>query len=142
MRALFIDARNDALVGGLAVVGFFAARYGWPKLDAYLALPTGLWIGYAGIDLALENIRLLMGEAPAPARREELLAIARKLPGIQDAHDLRAHFIGTLLQVHLHVAVDPNLTVRRSHDIGEGVRRRLEQESDVGSCAVHLDPGR
>ena len=44
-----MDARNDVLVGLLALVGYFVARYGWPSLDAWLALPIALWIGTSGV---------------------------------------------------------------------------------------------
>lgn len=139
LRALFVDARNDVAVGLVAVVGFFVARYGWPSLDAWLAIPVGLWVGWAGFDLARENIKLLMGEAPPEARREELLAIAREIPGVDSAHQLRARYHGLELDVLLHVVVDPDLTLRRAHDIGHAVERRLIAEDDVCHAVVHVD---
>ena len=53
VRALQVDARNDVLVGVLTILGFFAARYGWVGLDAWLALPVAAWIAASGIGLAL-----------------------------------------------------------------------------------------
>ena len=139
MQALAVDARNDVLINALSIVGFFVARFGWPAVDAFLAMPIALWIAYSGIELALDNIRLLMGEAPEMQRQNELLAIAGEVPGVLDTHDLRAHYIGTVLQLHLHVAVAPDLSVQAGHDIGEAVRERLESEHDVGVCSVHID---
>ncbi len=137
--ALFVDARNDTVANSVALAGFFAARYGWPELDAWLAMPAALWIAYSGFRLARENIRLLMGEAPPPERQRELLELARKIEGVRDAHDLRAQFIGTTLQVHVHVKVDAALSVGQGHDIGEAVRKRLESEDDVSHVSVHVD---
>ncbi|MCA8914553.1 MAG: cation transporter [Planctomycetes bacterium] len=139
MKALKVDARNDVMVSLLAIGGFFAARAGWTQLDAWLALPVAAWIGWSGIELARDNIRYLMGEAPPQARQDELLALALAVPGVVNAHDLRAHFLGTELQVHLHVLVAPDISVQQAHDIGEAVRIRLEAEGDVGHCSVHID---
>ena len=139
MKALKVDARNDILVSLLAIGGFFAARSGWTSLDSWLALPVALWIGWSGIELARDNIRYLMGEAPPEPRQSELQALAGGVPGVIGAHDLRAHFLGTELQVHIHILVAPNISVQQAHDIGEAVRMTLESEPDVGHCSVHID---
>lgn len=139
IEALTIDARNDVLINSLALIGFFAARYGYPQLDAWLALPTVLWIGWSGWRLAADNIRLLMGEAPPHERQKELVALARTCPGVRDVPSLRAQHIGTKLHVHVEIALDETLTVRQAHDLGEAVRERLESEPDVGHATVHID---
>lgn len=139
MKALAVDARNDVLVSILAITGFFGVREGYYMLDAWLALPVAGWIAWTGFELARENIRYLMGEAPPEERQDELRLLASKVEGVQAAHDLRAHYIGTVLQVQVHIVVKPDLTVLQAHDIGEAVRARLEHEEDVGHCAVHID---
>lgn len=139
LRALFVDARNDVVVGSLSVAGFFTARHGLPSLDAWLAIPIALWVGWSGLDLARENISLLMGEAPPAERRDALLAIVRAVPGVRSAHDLRARFLGLDLDVLVHVVVDPDLTIRRAHDIGHTVERRLIEERDVCHAVAHVD---
>ncbi|MCG3184083.1 MAG: hypothetical protein ICCCNLDF_02195 [Planctomycetes bacterium] len=108
-------------------------------LDAWLALPVAGWIAWTGFELARENIRYLMCEAPPEERQDELRLLASKVEGVEAAHDLRAHYIGTVLQVQVHIVVKPDLTVLQAHDIGEAVRARLEHEEDVGHCAVHID---
>ncbi len=140
MSALAVDARNDVLTSAVAVVGFFAARHGAPQLDAWLALPLGLVIGWSGWRLAGDNVRLLMGEAPPLARQQELLALARRVVGVRTASRLRVHYVGTELHAHLEISVDPSLTVGEAHDIGEAVRRSVEAELDVSRCSVHIDP--
>ncbi|MCB9894332.1 MAG: cation transporter [Planctomycetes bacterium] len=139
MKALKVDARNDVLVSLLAIGGFFAARAGWHELDSWLALPVAVWIGWSGVELARDNIRYLMGEAPPEERQQELCALAASVPGVKNAHDLRAHYLGTELQVLLHIMVAPDISVQQAHDIGEAVRLKLEAEPDVGHCSVHID---
>ncbi len=139
LNALAVDARNDVLLGLLAVGGFFAARFGVPTLDAWLALPIAAWIAWSGVELARDNIRLLMGEAPPQKRQEQLATIAAAVPGVKTAHDLRAHYLGTMLHAHVHIVVDPALSLKQAHDIGEAVRLAVEAEPDVSHCSVHID---
>lgn len=139
MKALAVDARNDVMVSILAITGFFGVRAGYPTLDAWLALPVAGWIAWTGFELARDNIRYLMGEAPPEERQEELRQLASKVDGVLAAHDLRAHYLGTVLQVQVHIVVSPELSVLQAHDIGEAVRQLLEREEDVGQCSVHID---
>ena len=139
LSALRLDARNDVLLGLVAIGGFFGARHGMPALDALLALPVAGWIAHSGVRLARDNIRLLMGEAPSEKRQAELLALAARVPGVHKTPSLRAHFVGTELHLHVIIIVDAALPLRDAHDIGEAVRERLESEPDVGHCSVHID---
>ena len=139
MDALAVDARNDVIVSAVAVLGFFAARMGWPALDAWLAIPAAVMIAWAGYELAADNVSLLMGRAPDPERLRILESMARGIEGVRDVHDVRAQFLGTHLQVYLHVVVAPTLSVLEAHDIGEAVERRLQREDDVHHCFVHID---
>lgn len=139
LRVLEVDARNDVLVGFVALVGFFGARYGSPGWDAWLALPIACWIAASGVGLASGNIRLLMGEAPPPERQNDLLRIAGGVPGVESTHDLSARYDGSQLDVSLHIVVDERLSLRRAHDIAEAVEARLMAEPDVLMAMVHVD---
>lgn len=138
--ALAVDARSDVIACGVAILGYLGALLGYTALDALLAIPAALWIGWSGVGLALENIDLLMGVAPPDERKRELLLSASEVPGVLDAHDLVAHSTGTAYAVHVHITVDEALTVRQGHDLGEAVRLRLLSEPDVSHCSVHVDP--
>jgi len=139
LLALEVDARNDVLVGLLALFGFFATRYGSPGWDAWLALPVAFWIGASGIALGRENIRLLMGEAAPPERHDALEALARSVDGVESVHDLTARYDGAHLDVTLHVVVDETLPLRDAHDIAERVEAALQAEPDVLNAMVHVD---
>ncbi len=139
LRALLVDSRNDVFVSALALVGFVLATYDYQDFDAWLALPVSAGIAWSGISLARENIKLLMGEAPDEERQKELELLADSVAGIKDVHDLRAQYLGTQIQIHLHIVVDESLTIKQAHDIGENVQALLEAEDDVGHAFVHID---
>lgn len=139
LRAIAVDARNDVLVGGVALAGFVGARYGSAAVDALLALPLALWIGVSAVLLGVENTRLLMGEAAPAERRSQLRDMAARIPGVRAAHSVKAHYRGRGIFVWLQIAVDPDLTVVEGHDIGEAVEAALRSEADVIDAFVHVD---
>lgn len=139
MHALRVDARNDVATSAVAGLGIWGATMGHPDLDAWLTLPLAAWIAWSGFELAHENVRRLMGESPPQKQLDELAALGRQIEGVLGIHDLRAHYLGTRLQIHLHVLVDDGLTVKEAHDIGERVRVRIEAVEEVADCSVHID---
>ena len=96
-------------------------------------------MGVAGVLLGMENVRMLMGEAPEDDRQRELLAMARAVPGVVDAHSLRARSAGAKIALWVQVRVDPELSIRAGHDIGEAVERRLLDEDDICEAVAHVD---
>lgn len=139
LRALAVDARNDIVLSLVAIVGYLGARAGYPSLDAWLALPVGLWIGAAGIELLRDNLRLLMGEAPPPARQAELASRLAATPGVRGVRELRVHHLGTILDVRATIVVAGDLSARAAHDIGEDARARLLADDEVGHASIHVD---
>ena len=140
LRAVYVDARNDAVLSILSVVGYYGAKYGTPSLDGYLAVPIGLWIGWSAVDLARDTVPLLMGHAPSAHRQGELEEVVCTVKGVRGVRRMRIQHVGVELDLDVHVAVDPELSLRQAHAIGRGVEQRLIGESDVTHAMVHVEP--
>lgn len=143
LRAFRVDARNDVLLGVTSIAGFFAARYLELKaLDAWLAIPIGIWIFVSGMMLGLENMRYLMGSAPPKDRQNELASIAGTVTGVSRVESLKARFHGSDIHVWIEIRVDAGLPIAEAHDVGEAVEHRILQEPDVCDVVVHVDADR
>lgn len=140
LDALRVDARNDVLVSGVALVGLALAYSGLPAIDAWLSIAIGIYVGYAGLNLARENVGLLMGEAAPDERREALVLIVRDVPGVRAVDDLIATWSGTLLLIQVEIAVDREMSVHAAHEIAHVVEARLMEEDDVSQVVVHVGP--
>lgn len=140
LRAFRVDARSDVIVGVASLVGFAAARYGgWPMLDAWLALPVGVWIGVSGVLLARESIDLLMGTAPPVAWQEALTQELLQQPQVRAVGEIKARSFGDRTHVWVDIRVDPHLTVGEGHDIGEAVEAYLQRREGISDAVVHVD---
>lgn len=139
LHAIEVDARNDALVSGLAIAGAIVSDAGFYFIDAILAGVTGVWIAWSGFSLARENVRLLMGESVPAADLEQYRRLAAATEGVRGVGAVEARFHGTRVEVAVTVVVDEHLSVRHAHDIGAAVRVRIEERDEVAWVTVHLD---
>lgn len=140
LDALRVDARNDVLLGALALLGFGLALAGLPAIDAWLALLVAVYVGWSGFALARENVSLLLGRAVAAPRHGELVARASAVEGVRAVRRLVATQAGAMIHVVVDVAVDPDLSVARAHDIAHAVEAALTDEEDVQTAVAHVEP--
>lgn len=135
-----IDHRNDVLVSLGALIGVSGANLGYNFLDPLVALVIGLWIIRAGYKIGKENIKFLIGVAPGDELMGRIREKALSVEGVKEVHDVRAHYVGVLLQIEVHITVDRKLTIYRAHTIGKKVANKLEKLDDVDRAFVHIDP--
>ena len=136
LDASYVDSRNDVLASSIAIFGMLGGGY-W---DHVAGLLIGIWIIYSGASLVFKNLKYLMGHIPP---KEIIAAIEKEsmqIPGVIGFNDLRAHYVGDVVHVELHIEVDDKLSIRDAHDIGIIVRDRLEALTPIQKAFIHIDP--
>jgi cation diffusion facilitator family transporter len=136
LRASYIDSRNDVLASTVALVGFMAG----PTIDALAGLAIGIWIIISGCRVGLENMGYLMGSAPANNILENICTIATNIPGVAGVNEIRAHYVGDVLHVEIHIRVPETLMMAQAHDLSMTIRHTLEEHPDVQRAFIHLEP--
>ncbi|MCA9589232.1 MAG: cation transporter [Myxococcales bacterium] len=139
LSAVVVDARNDLAVTGSSLVGYAAARYGFARADAILALPICMYIAYNGLSLARENIRYLMGASPGAEVVEVIRASAASVEGVLSVPGVEAHFVGSEIHVEVTVVVSASATATEGHDVAVAVQRAVEANDMVARAFVHVD---
>jgi cation diffusion facilitator family transporter len=140
LRASAADHRNDVLVSAAVLVGVGAANLGLPVVEPVVAIAIGLWIIRAGLGIGRDNIKYLMGEAPPKELVDKILAAARAIPGVLALNDVFAHYVGTSVEIEVHINVDSGLHVDEAHAIGKKVQRAIEDMEEVSRAFIHIDP--
>jgi cation diffusion facilitator family transporter len=141
--ALAADAKMDVVISLLALLGVGGINFGYPVLDVYAAVLIAFWIAWIGFTIARENLAKLMGKCPDA---ETLQKIQNKLDQliqkerIISFHDLRVQFIGSEMQVVVHVRMPKTLKLKEAHSREKEVQKLLRQVKDVAEVAVHIDP--
>ncbi len=140
LAASALDHRNDVMVSVAVLIGVGASNLGLPVFDPVAAILVGLWIIRAGFGIGRANIKYLMGEAPPPALVERIREKARSIEGVQGLNDVLAHYVGTAVQIEVHINVDKRMTIEEAHAIGEKVQSVIEEMDEVSRAFIHIDP--
>ena len=84
---------------------------------------------------------MLLGRAPGPEYMKRIESIARSVPGVLNAHDLRAEYIGPeTVHADMHVEIRPGAPIEEAEPIAEEVMARVHENANGGFCSVHVDP--
>jgi divalent metal cation (Fe/Co/Zn/Cd) transporter len=88
-----------------------------------------------------ETMLQLMDTMPSDRMMAEIRAAAAQVPGVLGVEKCFARKTGLSYHVDLHMEVDPEMTVRQSHDIAHEVRMRVvDQVEWVADVLVHVEP--
>jgi cation diffusion facilitator family transporter len=144
--ALSADAWNDAVdmfSGIVALIAvLLAVEYPVMKAaDHWGGFAVGLFVIFFGLRVVRETALQLMDTMPEGERMVEIRRVAVGVPGALGIEKCFARKTGLRYHVDLHLEVDPELTVRASHDIATAVRIAIKNDVDwVEDVLVHVEP--
>jgi cation diffusion facilitator family transporter len=145
--ALSADAWNDTKDTGSAIAALIAveltlsdpARFF--NADRYGGFIVGLMVVSVGVRVARETALQLMDTMPNEGLMKQIRAVAATVPGVRGVEKCYARKTGLRYHVDLHLEVDPEITVRQSHEIAHNVRYRVREQLDwVADVLVHVEP--
>jgi divalent metal cation (Fe/Co/Zn/Cd) transporter len=71
----------------------------------------------------------------------EITGIAEAVPGVECVHEIRGRRSGQYLIIDLKLEMDPNMTVKQSHDIATNVKKLIFYKiSNIGDVMIHINP--
>jgi cation diffusion facilitator family transporter len=136
--------RSDAITSVAAAIGITVALIGGPKwvcADDVAAIFAALIIGWSGWLLLRPALNELMDHAPDPEVIGKIRQIAAGTEGVTNVEKCFVRKAGHQLFVEMHVEVDPQMTVLRSHEIAHAVKDKIrETMPSVGDVLVHIEP--
>ncbi|MBL8177931.1 MAG: cation transporter [Bryobacterales bacterium] len=141
------DAWNDAvdILSGVVALGALSLTLLNPArflaADSIGGIVVGLLVIFLGLMVVRDSSLQLMDTMPGEAMLSEVRRVALLVPGALGVEKCFARKTGLQYHVDLHLEVDPELTVRQSHDIATQVRKRLQADLEwVADVLVHVEP--
>src|SRR5205085_2374340 len=133
--ALTADAWNDAvdILSGFTALAALSLALSHPSLaaaDQVGGFLVGLIVVFLGLHVVHDTTMQLMDTMPDPRLLEQIRASALNVPGTLGVEKCYARKTGLKYHVDLHLEVDPEMTVRESHDIAQQVRARIRRDLD------------
>ncbi|MEJ0091371.1 MAG: cation diffusion facilitator family transporter [Limisphaerales bacterium] len=136
--------RSDAITSAAAFIGISISLIGgkgYEAADNWAALAAACVIAFNGWRLLCPAANELMDRAPDRELVEQIRSIAKSIEGVDDIDKCFVRKMGYQFFVDIHVVVDPQMTVERSHRIGHGVKDKLRAEiPSVRDVLVHIEP--
>jgi cation diffusion facilitator family transporter len=145
--SLIADAANDAIdiLSGAVALAALSLTLWKPrvflKADHYGAAAVGVIVIATSVRIILEASLHLIDTMPDEATMAKIREVARGVSDVKGVEKCFARKTGLKYHVDLHLEVDPEISVRVSHDIAQRVRMRIKSELPwVADVLVHVEP--
>ncbi|KAB8079593.1 hypothetical protein BDV29DRAFT_475 [Aspergillus leporis] len=140
IRILWEDHRNDLFINGFGIltsVGGSKLRW-W--IDPMGAIILSVLISVLWLHTAYHEFQLLIG-VTADTKMQQLITYISMThsPFITAIDTVRAYTSGPRLLVEVDIVMDPNDSLRATHDVAEELQMKLESLPDVERAYVHVD---
>lgn len=141
LTAVAKDHRKDAVTSVATLVGVSGAYLGAGIMDPLAAGLTAFFIFHIGYVTCAGAVHDLMDGSPAEDLIRSITELAEGVDGVEHVHEIRGRRSGQYIIVDLKLDMDPDMTVKRSHDIATTVKRLIfERFPNVGDVMIHINP--
>lgn len=133
--------RSDALSSVAVLLGAAATLLGWPQAEPIAAIVVGVLILLSSGHILLQSLTELTDSAAEQHFRQELESIIATEKEIASWHAYRSRRVGRQVYVECHILVEPEISVRQSHDITKRMERKLNEVlPEKINLIIHVEP--
>ncbi|KAI3330934.1 hypothetical protein F4824DRAFT_303984 [Ustulina deusta] len=137
---LWQDHRNDLLINGFGILtSVGGSKLVW-WIDPLGSIVLSLLIIGIWTHTAFQEFKLLVGVAASVEMQQLITYIClTHSPAIQGIDTVRVYHSGPRLIAEVDVVMDPDATLRETHDVAEELQFKLEDLPDIERAYVHVD---
>lgn len=136
--------RSDAITSFAAGVGITISLIGgngFEAADDWAAIAAACVISWNGWRLLRPALSELMDKAPSDELIQHIRQIAVTIPGADRVEKCFVRKMGNQFYVDMHLEVDPEMTVQRSHEIAHDVKDKVRAAiPSICDVLVHIEP--
>jgi len=141
LTAVAKDHRKDAVTSVATLIGVSGAYLGAGIMDPLAASLTAFFIFHIGYETCAGAVHDLMDGSPDEDLIRSITELAEGVDGVEHVHEIRGRRSGQYIIVDLKLDMDPEMTVKCSHEIATSVKRLIfERFPNVGDVMIHINP--
>jgi cation diffusion facilitator family transporter len=143
LKAYAWHHRADALSTTATLLGVAGAMFlgeRWRVLDPIAAIAVSVLILILAYRLGRPAVEELLEVSLPQDEQDKISSIVTSTPGVKAFHNLRTRRNGNLRVVDIHVKMDGELTVARSHEITREIERQLSDALGEVLTNIHVEP--
>lgn len=140
MEATATDAIGDVITTSATIVSLLVFQITGRNIDGFIGVLVALVVMWAGIGIAKDTLKPLIGESIDPALFKTVSHFVEKYDGIVGSHDLILHNYGpnkSMGSIHAEVPSDVDINV--SHEIIDRIEKDVQEELGI-LLVIHMDP--
>lgn len=140
MMATAADSMGDVLATGATVFSMVVFGIWGINLDGIVGLLVSVAVLIAGVNIAKDTLRPLIGEAVDPKLYQEITRFVESYEGIMGSHDLIVHNYGpSRSMASIHAEVPNDVDIEKSHEIIDKIEHDCMKQLGI-FLVVHMDP--
>jgi len=113
----------------------------WTFLDRIGAVFVTALIFHAAVKIIFDGIKEFVDIGASEEVLHQIKSLAESHPSVLQAHGIRTRYMGSNLQVNLHLVLDSHMTVFDGHAVAEAVKKQiLERGPEVIDVDIHIEP--
>jgi len=143
LKAYAWHHRADALSTAATLLGVAGAMFlgeRWRVLDPIAAIAVSVLILVLAYRMGRPAVEELLEVSLPPEEQDRIATVVTGTPGVKAFHNLRTRRNGNLRVVDIHVKVDGEMSVAKSHDITRDIEQRLNNELGEVMTNIHVEP--
>ncbi|KAI2643302.1 putative metal tolerance protein 3 [Xylaria nigripes] len=140
VNILWQDHRNDLLINGFGILtSVGGSKLVW-WIDPLGSILLSILIVFIWGRTAFQEFKLLVGVAASVEIQQLITYVClTHSPAIQGIDTVRVYHSGPRLIAEVDVVMDPEATLRDTHDVAEDLQFKLEDLPDIERAYVHVD---
>lgn len=137
---LWQDHRNDLMINGFGILtSVGGAKLAW-WIDPMGAIIISLIVSFNWLRTAFTEFLLLVGVVASVEMQQLITYVCcTHSPLIKQIDTVRVYHSGPRLIAEVDVVMDPEETLRETHDVAEDLQIKLESLPDIERAYVHVD---
>jgi cation diffusion facilitator family transporter len=136
------NMRNDILISVSVLTSLiFTVLLKEPLIDRLIALFISIFIMYQGFRIFMKTNIDLMDGMDDTLVYDRLFDSVHSVEGAHNPHRVRVRKIGHYYMINLDIEVDPELSVKKAHDIAKNVENSITSKlKNIYDVMVHVEP--
>lgn len=134
------DHRNDILLSIGVIIGVVFGYFGYYFVDGIVGVIISLVIIITGVSIIKEAYDVLIDKCIDIETVNEMKNRIEQTEGVNHLDSIKSKPTGALHMLIVKISVDPDMTVRQSHNIAASIRSELRKYPNVYDAVVHINP--
>ncbi len=135
-----MHTRSDIFVSLGVLITLIGIKLGLPSvIDPITSLVVSMFILHASYEVYKENVGVLVDKSVVDT--EEIKNIVLSIEQVKDVHKIRSRGSKNDIHIDLHILVDPNLSVKKSHELVHYIEEIIKEKVNKNAQVIaHIEP--